>query len=139
MLKLTFPNGFFNHLFNTLNKYNFTVDESSPEFQHVAIDPEMLGRIFESLLAEQVDESTGDNKKKVTGAFYTPREIVSYMCEESIIQFLKTNISFSPDRDKKIEELIRLPEAIFRDQDSNKRRDWKNQTHLYRDSHIQYY
>jgi hypothetical protein len=123
--KLTFPNGFFNHLFNTLNKYNFTVDESSPEFQHVAIDPEMLGRIFESLLAEQIDDSTGDNKKKTTGAFYTPREIVSYMCEEAMIQFLKSKVPYSPDRDRKIEELIRLPETIFRDQDSNKRRDWK--------------
>ncbi len=123
--KLTFPNGFFNHLFDTLNKYNFTVDESSPEFQHVAIDPEMLGRIFESLLAEQVDETTGKDKKKQTGAFYTPRDIVSYMCEESLIEFLKFKLPFSPDRDRKIEELIRLPETIFRDQDSNKRRDWK--------------
>jgi len=123
--KLTFPTGFFNHLFAILNKYNFTVDESSPEFQHVAIDPEMLGRIFESLLAEQIDESTGNNKKKSTGAFYTPREIVSYMCEESLIHFLKSKIPYTADRDKKIEELIRLPEAIFRDQDSNKRRDWK--------------
>lgn len=123
--KLTFPKGFFNHLFETLNKYNFTVDESSPEFQHVAIDPEMLGRIFESLLAEQIDESTGGNKKKSTGAFYTPREIVSYMCEESVIQFLKNKVPYSLERDRKIEELIRLPEALFRDQDSNKRRDWK--------------
>jgi adenine-specific DNA-methyltransferase len=122
---LTFPNGFFNQLFNVLNKYNFTVDESSPEFQHVAIDPEMLGRIFESLLAEQIDDLTGNNKKKATGAFYTPREIVNYMCEESLIQFLKLKLPYSPDKDRRIEELIRLPEAIFRDQDSNKRRDWK--------------
>ena len=123
--KLTFPNGFFNYLFNTLNKYNFTVDESSPEFQHVAIDPEMLGRIFESLLAEQIDDLTGNNKKKATGAFYTPREIVSYMCEESVIQLLKSKIPYTPDRDRRIDELVRLPEALFRDQDSNKRRDWK--------------
>lgn len=123
--KLTFPNGFFSYLFNTLNKYNFTVDESSPEFQHVAIDPEMLGRIFESLLAEQIDDLTGNNKKKATGAFYTPREIVSYMCEESIIQLLKSRIPYTPDRDRRIDELVRLPEALFRDQDSNKRRDWK--------------
>jgi adenine-specific DNA-methyltransferase len=47
------------------------------------------------------------------------------MCEESLIQFLKLKLSYSPDRDRRIEELIRLPEAIFRDQDSNKRRDWK--------------
>jgi len=123
--KLTFPNGYFKKLFDTLNKYNFTVDESSPEFQHVAIDPEMLGRIFESLLAEQIDENTGDNKKKATGAFYTPREIVSYMCEQSLIEYLKTRVPDAPDRDRRIDELIRMPEAIFRDQDQNKRRDWK--------------
>lgn len=123
--KLTFPNGYFNQLFTTLNKYNFTVDESSPEFQHVAIDPEMLGRIFESLLAEQIDENTGVSMKKVTGAVYTPREIVSYMCEQSLIQYLKIKVPEAPDRDRRIEELVRMPEAIFRDQDQNKRRDWK--------------
>ena len=123
--KLTFPNGYFNQLFTTLNKYNFTVDESSPEFQHVAIDPEMLGRIFESLLAEQIDENTGNSKKKVTGAFYTPREIVSYMCEQSLIEYLKTKVPETLDRDRRIDELVRMPEAIFRDQDQNKRRDWK--------------
>ena len=122
---LSFPNGFFNNLFETLNKYNFTVDESSPEFQQVAIDPEMLGRIFESLLAEQIDEETGSSQKKVTGAFYTPREIVNYMCEQSIIEFIKSKVPDTTDRDRRIEELVRLPETIFRDQDQNKRRDWK--------------
>lgn len=130
--KLTFPDGYFTQLFQTLNKYNFTVDESSPEFQHVAIDPEMLGRIFESLLAEQIDENTGNSKKKATGAFYTPREIVSYMCEQSLIEYLKTKVPDAPDRDRRLEELIQMPEAIFRDQDQNKRRDWKP----YRDSII---
>jgi hypothetical protein len=123
--KLTFPNGYFNQLFETLSKYNFTVDESSPEFQQVAIDPEMLGRIFESLLSEEIDEVTGSSKKKITGAFYTPREIVNYMCEQSILEYLRTRVPDSPDRDKRFEELIRLPETIFRDQDQNKRRDWK--------------
>lgn len=123
--KLSFPNGYFNQLFETLSKYNFTVDESSPEFQQVAIDPEMLGRIFESLLSEEIDEVTGSSKKKITGAFYTPREIVNYMCEQSILEYLRSRVPDSPDRDKRFEELIRLPETIFRDQDQNKRRDWK--------------
>lgn len=123
--KLSFPVGFFNHLFALLNKYNFTVDESSSEFQHVAIDPEMLGRIFESLLAEQIDEVTGGDKKKSTGAFYTPREVVSFMCEQSIIEYLRNNVTYTEDRDQRIDELIKLPESIFRDQDKNKRRDWK--------------
>ena len=123
--ELTFPNGFFNQLYETLNKYNFTVDESSPDFQQVAVDPEMLGRIFESLLKEQINENTGKNKKDEAGAVYTPREIVVYMCEQVIIEFLKEKIPFTTDRDRRIEELIRLPESIFRDQDQNKRRDWK--------------
>jgi hypothetical protein len=123
--ELTFPNSFFNQLYETLNKYNFTVDESSPNFQQVAIDPEMLGSIFESLLKEQISENTGKNKKEESGAVYTPREIVSYMCEEAIIEYLKEKIPFKEDRDKRIEELVRLPETIFRDQDQNKRRDWK--------------
>ncbi len=126
--KLTFPNGYFNQLFDTLGKYNFTVDESSPDFQQVAIDPEMLGRIFESLLSEELDEATGTSKKKITGAFYTPREIVNYMCEQSILEYLKNKVPYSPDRDKRFEELIMLPETIFRDQDQNKRRDWKPYT-----------
>ena len=123
--ELTFPTSFFNQLYETLNKYNFTVDESSPNFQQVAIDPEMLGSIFESLLTEQIDENSGKSKKDESGAVYTPREIVSYMCEEAIIEYLKEKIPFKEDRDKRIEELVRLPETIFRDQDQNKRRDWK--------------
>jgi adenine-specific DNA-methyltransferase len=123
--RLTIPSGYFNQLFETLNKYNFTVDESSPEFQQVAIDPEMLGRIFESLLSEEIDETSGTSKKKATGAFYTPREIVNYMCEQSVIEYLKNKIPESIDRNKRLEELIKLPETIFRDQDQNKRRDWK--------------
>lgn len=122
---LSFPNSFFDDMYNTLNKYNFTVDESSSEFQHVAIDPEMLGRIFESFLAEQIDETSNNNKRRATGAFYTPREIVNFMCEQAIIEFLKDKLPDTPNRDRRIEELIRLPETLFRDQDQNKRRDWK--------------
>ena len=122
---LSFPTAYFNQLFEILGKYNFTIDESNTDFQQVAIDPEMLGRVFESLLAEQIDEDTGESKKKATGAYYTPREIVNYMCEESILEYLRARVPDSPERDSKLEELIRLPEALFRDQDQNKRRDWK--------------
>lgn len=65
-----------------LNSFNFTVHEDSPEDHTVAVDPEMLGHIFENLLE--------DNKDK--GAFYTPKEIVHYMCQESLIEFLKTHL-----------------------------------------------
>lgn len=70
----------FDELFKTLNSYNFTIIEDDPEFKEVAVDPEMLGHIFENLLE--------DNKDK--GAFYTPKEIVHYMCQESLYEYLKT-------------------------------------------------
>lgn len=60
--------------------YNFTVDENTPLDKEVAIDPEMLGKIFESLLDEDI--------QKGSGAYYTPREIVHYMCQESLILYL---------------------------------------------------
>lgn len=84
---LSFPVGFFENLFEHFDSFNFTTDESTPEYEQVAIDPEMLGRVFESLLASQV-ESTGEQARKAKGAFYTPREIVSYMCKESLRSYL---------------------------------------------------
>jgi type I restriction-modification system DNA methylase subunit len=85
---LTFPVAFFPRIFEHFNNFNFTTDESTPEYEQVAIDPEMLGRVFESLLASQV-ESTGEQARKAKGAFYTPREIVSYMCKEAIRSYLE--------------------------------------------------
>jgi len=85
--KLSFPTGYFANIYNFFDEYNFTTDESTPDFEQVAIDPEMLGRIFENLLAEQVDE-TKTNARKASGAFYTPREIVDYMCRESLRRYL---------------------------------------------------
>jgi hypothetical protein len=65
-------------LLDFFNRYNFTIDESDPADIEVGVDPEMLGKIFENLLE--------DNKEK--GAFYTPKEIVNYMCKESLIAYL---------------------------------------------------
>lgn len=74
-----------------LESYDFTVDESSSQYQQVAVDPEMLGRIFENLLASQNEETEKlANQRKAFGAFYTPREIVDYMVNESIKAFLQT-------------------------------------------------
>lgn len=74
-----------------LENYDFTVDESSRQYQHVAVDPEMLGRIFENLLASQNEETEKlANQRKAFGAFYTPREIVDYMVNESIRAYLQT-------------------------------------------------
>lgn len=79
--KCTFPAIYFKELFSFLDGYNFTIDENDQEDAEIGIDPEMLGRIFENLLE--------DNKDK--GAFYTPKEIVEYMCRESLIAYLQVN------------------------------------------------
>lgn len=92
-LQLSIDNKWFEDFFgNTLERYNFTVDENSSSNEEIAIDPEMLGRIFENLLAEQNPE-TGESARKATGSFYTPREIVDYMVEQSITEYLKTALS----------------------------------------------
>jgi hypothetical protein len=84
---LRFPKHFFERLFEHFDQFNFTTDESTPEYEQVAIDPEMLGRVFESLLASQVS-ATGEQARKARGAFYTPREVVAYMCRESVRQHM---------------------------------------------------
>lgn len=76
--KLQLPEHIFQNLFETFNNYNFTIYEDAPDEHTVAVDPEMLGHIFENLLE--------DNKDK--GAFYTPKEIVHYMCKESLKAYL---------------------------------------------------
>lgn len=122
--RLTFPNGFFANLYAKLDHYNFTVDEGTSEYENVAIDPEMLGRVFENLLASLNDE-TGTQARKAKGAFYTPREIVDYMCAESLIAYLSDSLPETPLRDERVRELVTLPESTFRDQDHNKRRDFE--------------
>ena len=111
--KVKFPINFFNSLYEHLNSFNFTVDESTPEYEQVAIDPEMLGRVFENLLASIVPEtSNAANERKNKGAFYTPREIVSFMCKESLKEFFKTKLdddSLTPG----VEKLIDLNDANF--------------------------
>ena len=80
-LDIDFPYPYFKDLMDFFSQYNFTIDENDPDDSEVGIDPEMLGHIFENLLE--------DNKDK--GAFYTPKEIVQYMCRQSVIQYLKTH------------------------------------------------
>ena len=76
-----------------LEDFDFTVDESNSQYQQVAIDPEMLGRIFENLLASQNEETSSiANQRKAFGAFYTPREIVDYMVNESLKAHLETHL-----------------------------------------------
>ncbi|MGM9826134.1 MAG: Eco57I restriction-modification methylase domain-containing protein, partial [Paludibacteraceae bacterium] len=82
-----FPAKLFQDLFNFFASYNFTIDENDPNDAEVGVDPEMLGKIFENLLE--------DNKEK--GAFYTPKEIVQYMCQEALINYLETETSLSKE------------------------------------------
>lgn len=70
-------------LINILDSYKFTVDENTPLVQEVALDPELLGKVFENLLASYNPE-TSTTARKQTGSFYTPREIVDYMVDESL-------------------------------------------------------
>lgn len=72
-------------ILDVFDRYNFTVKEDEPLEKEVAVDPEMLGKVFENLLAVK------DRKSK--GAFYTPREIVHYMCQESLVAYLDTEVN----------------------------------------------
>ena len=84
--KVKFKKEHFESIFEFFNQYNFTIDETDPDDVEIGVDPEMLGKIFENLLE--------DNKDK--GAFYTPKEIVQYMCRESLIAYLETE-TIKPD------------------------------------------
>ena len=75
-------------LIHILDSYKFTVTENTPIEEEVALDPELLGRVFENLLAAYNPE-TGATARKLTGSYYTPREIVNYMTDESLIAYLK--------------------------------------------------
>ena len=80
-------------ILDVFDRYNFTVKEDEPLEKEVAVDPEMLGKVFENLLEI--------NDRKSKGAFYTPREIVHYMCQESLINYLCTKLNaVDSDSDK---------------------------------------
>ncbi|OQA64378.1 MAG: Modification methylase PaeR7I [Ignavibacteria bacterium ADurb.Bin266] len=101
------PDNWFGDLFEILETYNFTIDENTVMDVDLSIDPEMLGRIFENLLAE-INPETGESARKSTGSYYTPRSIVEYMVDQSLVQYLiaKTQIN-----EKKINALVSLDES----------------------------
>ncbi len=94
--ELQIPDEWFKLLFEELEQYNFTIDENSPDDIEVSVDPEMLGRIFENLLAE-IDPDSGETARKATGSFYTPREIVDYMAVESLVYYLNRKTGIDKD------------------------------------------
>lgn len=108
---ITLSNTIFEEIIEIFDRYNFTVQEEDPEEREVAIDPEMLGKVFENLLPENI--------RKQGGSFYTPRSVVNYICEESIAHYLhdklkekigkeiiKEFIHISRDHAKKINKQI---------------------------------
>ncbi len=84
----------FEKILGVFDLYNFTVKEDEPLEKEVAVDPEMLGKVFENLLEESL--------RKGKGTYYTPREIVHYMCRESIVNYLKTETSADEDTIRKL-------------------------------------
>ena len=92
----------FEDIIGTFDLYNFTVKEDEPLEKEVAVDPEMLGKVFENLLSE--------NLRKGQGAYYTPREIVHYMCQESLINHLSTETKVEIE---KIRKLITFKDNII--------------------------
>ena len=90
----TLPSQLFKDLLDFYARFNFTIDENDPLDAEVGVDPEMLGKIFENLLE--------DNKDK--GAFYTPKEIVNYMCKESLIAYLITEAHQASEVNKQRQE-----------------------------------
>lgn len=119
---LTFPKGFFVNLYKHFDEFNFTTDESTPEYEQIAIDPEMLGRVFESLLATQVDQ-TGQQARKAKGTFYTPREIVSYMCKESLRKYMYNYFHNNIDIKQSIDGLLDISDSEWAKSGSNTKRD----------------
>jgi hypothetical protein len=102
--KVVIPDNWFRNLFETLATYNFTLDENLSFDVELSIDPEMLGRIFENLLAE-INPESGESARKTTGSFYTPRQVVSHMTDISLKRYLinKTKID-----EEKIAALITI-------------------------------
>ena len=99
---LKIPNALFDSLFATLDSYHFTIDEADESAEEVALDPELLGQIFESLLSQlftdnKLDKLDKNSLRKATGSYYTPREIVRYMVRSAILLHLQTHLKGKVD------------------------------------------
>ena len=114
--RLNIKNSTFKAIFDELlERFNFTVTEDTPLDVEVAIDPEMLGKIFESLIL-QLEKEPGKDIRKLTGSYYTPRPIVHFMCQQALKEYLVTQF-VGEDAAKvesareKIDNLLALPTA----------------------------
>ncbi|NIK73951.1 type I restriction-modification system DNA methylase subunit [Thermonema lapsum] len=114
---LIIPDSWFASFFEQLEQYNFTIDENSSVDVEVSVDPEMLGRIFENLLAE-IDPESGETARKATGSYYTPREIVDYMATESLVHYLHSKTHIDPDQ---LRPIFKMDSSVsFTDDDKEK-------------------
>jgi len=89
-----------------MSHYRFTVEESTPLEEEVALDPELAGKIFENLLAA-FNPETGTTARKQSGSFYTPREIVNYMVDEALIAYLKGKVEQADPKATDVEPRLR--------------------------------
>lgn len=92
-------------LLEILSSYNFTIDENTADDKDVALDPELLGRVFENLLAS-FNPETSTTARKATGSYYTPREIVDYMVDESLKAYLREHLADIPNVEERIQWLF---------------------------------
>jgi len=99
-------------LIDTFNRYKFTINENTPIEEEVALDPELLGKVFENLLAAYNPETKATARKQ-TGSYYTPREIVNYMVDESLIAYLNTRLKAILPSLVDMEELPELLREVF--------------------------
>ena len=94
-------------LLDILHQYKFTIEENTPLEEEIALDPELLGKVFENLLASYNPE-TKTTARKQTGSFYTPREIVNYMVDESLLCYLKNTV----DDEERLRNLFSYNETV---------------------------
>jgi len=110
-------------ILDIFDRYNFTVKEDEPLEKEVAVDPEMLGKVFENLLET--------NDRKTQGTFYTPREIVHYMCQESLISYLSAELEQKIIKKNDISKFIKTGE-LFGEHESaviSKEKETKDYSH----------
>ncbi|MDO8663770.1 MAG: hypothetical protein Q7K28_02965, partial [Candidatus Wildermuthbacteria bacterium] len=103
-------NNIFKNIFEVFERFNFTVEEESPDDKEIAVDPEMLGKVFENLLPE--------NLRKGTGTYYTPREIVYYMCQEGLVNYLDSNSKLGKDKVEKCVKSFKEGDKIISDKEA---------------------
>jgi hypothetical protein len=105
-------------IIDLLSHYKFTIEENTPIEEEIALDPELLGKAFENLLAT-FNPETETSARKQTGSFYTPREIVNYMVDESLLAYLQTKLSDKVDIGQRLRHLLdyNIQEVQFNDEE----------------------